>query len=502
MQTTSTTKAPFRYQRHEPEKTLLYRTLAREWETWHAERQADTSRSLLPEYVAREMAAYLRCGVLDQGFLILSCEGCGEKLPVAFSCKRRGFCPSCCAKRMSEISVHLIDNVLPHAPYRQWVTTFPYPLRYWMAASRQLTNTVHAEVARMIEIYYLDKAERRGIDKPVAGGVTFVQRFGSALNLNVHFHTVALEGVFSVSGKEPVFYQLPGPTDEEVSDLVAAVAHAVIARLRAKGYLGDGEEATLSAACLDTVFQDSEQLVAAVSASASMRIAFGPREGQRVRRIGHAFGYEGEGARLVGKRCASANGFTLHANRYIGMKDRIGLERLLAYGARGSFSNQRLSLADPDDPSGDLTYSLKTPWRDGTEAILISPAETIEKLVALIPPPYAHLSRYFGVLASHSRWRRKIILRPDVKRGFVATPNGIVRMTWALLLARVFATDIVRCPACGQPLQPEHFELVVEPALIHGILHALGLAGRAPARAPPRSIFDETDIDQSTHYAD
>ena len=75
-------------------------------------------------------------------------------------------------------------------------------------------------------------------------------------------------------------------------------------------------------------------------------------------------------------------------------------------------------------------------------------------------------------------------------------------MTWALLLARVFAIDIVRCPACGQPLQPEHFELVVEPALIHGILHALGLAGRAPARAPPRSIFDETDIDQSTHYAD
>jgi hypothetical protein len=46
------------------------------------------------------MDAYLRCGILDRGFLILSCEGCGEKLPVAFSCKRRGFYPSCCAKRM------------------------------------------------------------------------------------------------------------------------------------------------------------------------------------------------------------------------------------------------------------------------------------------------------------------------------------------------------------------------------------------------------------------
>ena len=44
MQTAPTTREPFRYRRHEPEKTQLYRTLAREWETWHAERQADTSR--------------------------------------------------------------------------------------------------------------------------------------------------------------------------------------------------------------------------------------------------------------------------------------------------------------------------------------------------------------------------------------------------------------------------------------------------------------------------
>lgn len=116
----------FHYKRHEPEKTLLYATLAREWETWLEQRNADTSRSPLPAYVNREMDAFFRCGVLDHGFVLVSCDACGENLPVAFSCKRRGFCPSCCAKRMSEISTHLVDNVLPHAPYRQWVTTFPY----------------------------------------------------------------------------------------------------------------------------------------------------------------------------------------------------------------------------------------------------------------------------------------------------------------------------------------------------------------------------------------
>ena len=57
-----------------------------------------------------------------------------------FSCKKRGFCPSCSAKRMSETAVHLIDNVLPHTAYRQWVVTFPHALRYWMAASRRLNT--------------------------------------------------------------------------------------------------------------------------------------------------------------------------------------------------------------------------------------------------------------------------------------------------------------------------------------------------------------------------
>ena len=140
----SVTGPSFSYKRHEPEATLLYQVLAREWETWSADRQADTSRSPLPAYVAAEVEAYLRCGILDHGFFILSCDGCSSQVPVAFSCKGRGICPSCCAKRASEISTHLVDNVLPKVAYRQWVTTFPYELRYWLAASRELTNSVHS----------------------------------------------------------------------------------------------------------------------------------------------------------------------------------------------------------------------------------------------------------------------------------------------------------------------------------------------------------------------
>ena len=491
----------FKYRRHEPETTLLYQVLAREWETWNAERQADTGRTPLPAFVGREMDAYFRCGILDHGFTILSCDDCDQKLPVAYSCKRRGVCPSCCAKRMSEIAVHLVDNVLPHVAYRQWVTTFPFALRYWMAASRKLTGVVHRLVTKMIQLYYTHKAEERGIKSPVAGGVTFVQRFGSALNLNVHFHTVALDGVYSVAGQRPVFFQLPGPTDEEVEGIVVAVASVVMKELSARGYLpseGDDGEAAPDAPWIDSAFAQSEQLAAAVSASSVLHVAFGERAGRKVRRIGKGFGWEDDEVLPKGRRCFSASGFTVHANRYLGRQERGALEKLLAYGARGAFSHQRLSLLDPADLSGDLVYTLKARWRDGTEAIRLSPAELIEKLVALVPPPYVHLSRYFGVLSSHSKWRRRIVLRPGVKKGFVAITGSQdpVRLTWSRLLSRVFAVDINVCPGCGSKLRPESCELVDDPVLVARILLALGLYGRAPARAPPRtgrSLFDNID---------
>ena len=353
----------------------------------------------------------------------------------------------------------------------------------------------------MIARYYINAAAEQGIKDPQAGGVTFVQRFGSALNMNVHFHSVVMDGVFSVAGPTPVFFQLHGPTDEELGDIVEAAANIVIETLRKDGYLSEEGVETDRPDWLDKDFADSAQLSAAVGASAAMRIAFGERAGQKVRRIGRGFGYEDELPMAKGKRCTSVNGFTIHCNRYIGPQERGKLEELLAYGARGSFANERLSLADPSDPTGDLHYSLKRPWSDGTEAIKISPAELIEKLVSLIPTPYTHASRYFGILASHSQWRHKIILRPEVKKGFVASTDGQdpQRMTWSRLLRRVFKIDITRCKVCGGKLHPENFEIVIDPLLVAAILAGLGLNARPPQRGPPRrrrGLFD-ADIDQS-----
>jgi len=65
---------------------------------------------------------------------------CGHDKLLSFSCKRRGFCPSCGARRMSQTAAHLVDHVIPHVPVRQWVPSLPIPLRLLLAAQPELVT--------------------------------------------------------------------------------------------------------------------------------------------------------------------------------------------------------------------------------------------------------------------------------------------------------------------------------------------------------------------------
>jgi hypothetical protein len=137
----------------------------------------------------------------------------------------------------------------------------------------------------------------------------------------------------------------------------------------------------------------------------------GERAGQKVRRIGAGFGTEGEAPTLTGPRCASVQGFSLHANSQVPAHRRDQLERLIRYTARGAVSLERLQ----EDANGDLLDTFTHPWSDGTAGIRLSPLEFLEKLAALVPLPRVHLVRYGGCLAPHSHLRGAIIptLRPQ-----------------------------------------------------------------------------------------
>ncbi|QRK11019.1 transposase zinc-binding domain-containing protein [Archangium violaceum] len=96
----------------------------------------------LPRYVERDFARYLECGVLAHGFARVRCESCKDELLVAFSCKGRGVCPSCNAKRAHVTAEHLVERVLPHVPYRQWTLSFPHRVRWVLLEDEGLLSDV------------------------------------------------------------------------------------------------------------------------------------------------------------------------------------------------------------------------------------------------------------------------------------------------------------------------------------------------------------------------
>jgi ribosomal protein S27E len=171
-----------RYQRHRPEQTLLYR-IVDEYYPAFTTCLMEQGREL-PGYVQREFEDYLKCGRLEHGFLRVRCESCHAEHLVAFSCKRRGICPSCGARRMAESAALLVDEVLPEQPMRQWVLSFPFQLRFLFASRPEIMGRVLGIVHRVIAAHLVKKA---GYTHATArtGAVTFIQRFGSALNLNI-----------------------------------------------------------------------------------------------------------------------------------------------------------------------------------------------------------------------------------------------------------------------------------------------------------------------------
>ena len=108
------------YERRRPEQTLLHRLVREHLETFLAQVEARTGTGL-PAFVRDEFEGFLECGILAHGFLRVRCVDCAHEKLVAFSCKRRGFCPSCVARRMAQSAAVLVDEVIPQVPVRQWV---------------------------------------------------------------------------------------------------------------------------------------------------------------------------------------------------------------------------------------------------------------------------------------------------------------------------------------------------------------------------------------------
>ena len=229
--------------------------------------------------------------------------------------------------------------------------------------------------------------------------------------------------------------------------------------------------------------RDTDHPLAALqAASCTYRIALGPRAGQKVLSLRSLPGRDETAAAGL---CAQAHGFSLHAGVRCGAHQRQALERLCRYITRPAISNERLS----QDGAGNVVLQLKSPWRDGTTHIRMSPLEFMQRLAALVPRPRLHLIRFHGVLAPNAALRAAIVPGPAAKPGDDADEHAHgapARIGWARLLKRVFDLDLEHCPQCGGEFRI--IAAIEEPAVIVKILMHLGLPARAPPRSPARPL--------------
>ena len=114
-----------------------------------------------------------------------------------------------------------------------------------------------------------------------------------------------------------------------------------------------------------------------LSPGSAYRIAFGPRAGQKVLTVQGAMPRDAD---FKHKLCADIDGFSLHAAVRCGADDRQALEQLCRYITRPAFANERVQT----NAAGQVVLKLKTPWRDGTTHLVMSPLELMQRLAALV----------------------------------------------------------------------------------------------------------------------
>jgi hypothetical protein len=326
------------------------------------------------------------------------------------------------------------------------VLSFPIPLRILFAAHPDLLSPVLQCIHRVIATFLLKQAGlKRGE--------------GAAM---------------------PVFHEVRGPTAAELETLLSRIIQRILSLLTRTGYLIAEQGMSYLAEA-----ESDSALTPLQAAACNYRIALGPRAGQKVLSLQTVPSRQADPTQLG---CVNAYGFSLHAAVRCAAHQRKELERLCRYITRPAIANERLKR----NQAGQVVLQLKSPYRDGTTHIVMSPLEFMQRLAALVPPPRLHLIRFHGVLAPRATLRAAVVPSPahyatehaaDHAHAHGSAPT---RMSWARLLKRVFDIDIEYCPRCGNRLQM--IAAIVDLPVIAKILAHLHLPARAPPRSPARRL--------------
>jgi hypothetical protein len=393
---------------------------------------------------------------------------------------------------MCDTAARLVDRVLPDVRLRQWVLSVPFELRLVLAKNPEALNACGRIFVEEIFRWQRLVGIRRGFVPAQdakhllrGGAVSFPQRFGGSLNLNVHYHVVVPDAVFFRDTDGVVQHELlQAPSKADLHDITHNVSIRVIRLMTRRGMIAPDDG--------DSVQSEPTTLEACLSSSLGLGDLAALKQ-DKIKKI------DTHSRESVSKR-ARGGEFNIHAGVTATAKD--DRERLVRYCARAPLSLERLSVSR----CGKVVYQLRHPIRGKTHRVM-EPYQFLARLCALIPPPRHPLVRFHGVLAPNSGWRKAVVpvsaevkLESDTEGIAVEkTANKSVerdwnaqRLDWATLLKRVHNVDALAC-LCGGRLS--FIELIEDRKEATAQLIARGLPVYLPPKLKAQAAPDHDYVD-------
>jgi len=148
-------------------------------------------------YVKHVIYRYLDCGILRNGFARVRSEECGQEYLLAFSCKRRHFCPSCHQKRVVEFGEWICEEVLKAVPHRHFIFSIPKILRRYFLYNQNPLSELSRCGWESLKTFFRENVT---VKAAVPGGVIATQSFGDFLGFNPHLYILLSDGCFYGDG--------------------------------------------------------------------------------------------------------------------------------------------------------------------------------------------------------------------------------------------------------------------------------------------------------------
>jgi hypothetical protein len=372
---------------------------------------------------------YLQCGDPQYGFARIRCKECGAEYLRAFSCKCRGFCPSCSKRKSLDLSIFLEEELFRPVPHRHWVWSVPKMLRLHYLHHRKLLPKLCKCAWKALTLFLHESFERSDI---FPGGILVPQTFGGMANWNPHVHALITDACWEREGNQDNMPEISAADLKIIDKLFAA---SVFRMLLKEGMI-------------------SKELVEKMSSW-------------------------------------KHSGFNVYCGNPIKAEDEDSRKTLSEYISRAPFSLERMVFNENTDTvlyRGEHFHPGLTRNFDITD-----PLEWIARITAHVPKKGSKQIIYYGAYSQawRGRERRQGILPKEPADEEPASSmedrspySRRRRQQWAVLLKKVWNIDALKCPKCGGNMKVISF--IEQPSVIKRILKHLDLWENS--RPPPQPL--------------